>query len=760
MNPRILIVLLTAGLVLSCTDRLSEVYTMAQESRSFVVEVESARTSVDGLHITWEEGDPIAVFDKTAVGRFVVSGSGGAFSASGSVTAGATQFAGTYPWRDAAKRMSGAITSSPLIPSEQSNADGSNVPLAALFSSSGSLLFTPVAAVFKFVVDEEDGGRYARVTISGNNAEKGLCGTCLFNHSTGNVTIQNPGSSIAFAPESGAIPAGTYYLPFYVSGAATASRSFSAGITIMAETAAGAVFYKKSTAALSCKRGVIYNCGSLPATEARVIPGDPDAEEYATEPMKFKGEASGSYTTYQTRTALGMQRMDRICEGNSNQDRWGGWNGVKPDSYISTNTEGFWRTGRWKGRSVMVDPDGNVAVLRGMNYVCPEPMCRASTSTSKEVYETRFPSDLEWSVYAGNLLDSLGFNMFMVGPSIIGNYRHDSSSGHGMSEEMENNLRHPASGRELSQIEWLNFLIQFNWGYKNYGVGSPTTSAPWMAMMFDPEYIPHIEGLARDGAELFKDCKNFIGYYTDNELGMYESTTSSNKLLTLKNFLALKGVTSPRYCSCAYDWAVEWMKENYGTDVYSSEMEDPFIEAVVGYYYRTASEAIHKYDPNHLYLGSRLHYNSKKKATVLRACAKYCDVISLNYYENVFEPVASYFGVDLPASVGEKPYLVTEFYVKNITSPYVNEGAGDFTDCQRSRGLWYNNFTIKLIEEGNCAGWQWFKYNDDYRTASSGWVNKGIIKSDMSGPYKECTDLMEELNRNTYQILDYYTPVK
>lgn len=499
--------------------------------------------------------------------------------------------------------------------------------------------------------------------------------------------------------------------------------------------------------------------------DASIIKGDPDAkEEYTTQAMNFKAQPKDAFKSYQARTAGGMNRMDKIRYGFSNQDKWGGFEGVTPHSYISTNPGGFWRTGRWHDRTVMVDPDGNVALIRGMNYVCPEPFCNSSTPTTQAYFEAKYKNMDQWAAETSKILTDLGFNMFMTGPSVASNYRFAASSGYGISTTMEEKLHNPEGGKCFSQIEWLNFLITFWWDYKNITRVSPTSEGPWPAIMFDPSYLSYIDQIAKAFTPNFVESRYFIGYYSDNEINFCDTGSRTTKTASLKNFLALKDMTAaagyPRYCTYAYNWAVEWMRSKYGTTTYSEDMEPSFMEAVADYYYRTAAEAIKRYDPNHLYLGSRLHYDSKHDAGVLRACARWCDVVSLNYYDNVFEPVESYFGGTLKENCGEKPYIVTEFYVKDMVSDplYVNEGAGDFVDSQKARGLWYSNFCIKLIEEGNCAGWQWFKYYDDWY--NTGYVNKGILKYDESGTYTDAVSLMEELNRNSYKILEYYTDLE
>src|SRR6516225_11957500 len=46
-------------------------------------------------------------------------------------------------------------------------------------------------------------------------------------------------------------------------------------------------------------------------------------------------------------------------------------------------------------------------------------------------------------------------------------------------------------------------------------------------------------------------------------------------------------------------------------------------------YFRTVAEALHRHDPDHLYLGSRFAWQTTE---AVEACAHWCDVVSFNRY--------------------------------------------------------------------------------------------------------------------------------
>jgi len=496
---------------------------------------------------------------------------------------------------------------------------------------------------------------------------------------------------------------------------------------------------------------------------------DKSKEEYTNITTKWKSSPSASYSNKSTRMATGMNWMDKVKAGYSFQDKWGGAIGVKPDYILSTNPEGFWRVGRYGGRSVMVDPDGNIAILRGMNNVSPEPYSEGSTATSSALYNSKYSTDLSFASQAGQWMDQYQFNLFSSNCKRILLYRENNdcvdkaTRTHYMSPEMENAIRRPSATHVTSQIENFYFTRTFFYDYYRITGTSPGKSQPILALIFDPYWPEYLDGFAAKAAEWFKDSPEFVGYFIDNELPVFGTASGAltEVTLSLKNMLSstegcLISNGDPRFKEYAFRWTQNWMKENYGTTTYSASMEDAYVKAVCEYYFKTCTEAIRRHDPNHLILGSRICSPHRKNEIYMRAAAKYCDVVSINYYDDNFD-YSDTDAANYAAWLGNTPYFITEFYVKGMDVQTINEGAGDFVATQKDRGQWYNNYCIKMIEKGNCAGWMWFKFWNDTDSNGTKWVNKGIVKLDMSGLYTDCTDLMLDLNRNSIQILKYYS---
>ena len=100
--------------------------------------------------------------------------------------------------------------------------------------------------------------------------------------------------------------------------------------------------------------------------------------------------------------------------------------------------------------------------------------------------------------------------------------------------------------------------------------------------------------------------------------------------------------------------------------------------------------------------------------------------------------------------------MITEWYVKGDDSGLVNDsGAGWIVGTQKERGLFYQNYTLGLLESPNCVGWHWFRYQDEAEQGSPKSSNKGVVDFDFE-PYTYLIDQMKAINDQAYSIRDYF----
>ena len=140
-----------------------------------------------------------------------------------------------------------------------------------------------------------------------------------------------------------------------------------------------------------------------------------------------------------------------------------------------------------------------------------------------------------------------------------------------------------------------------------------------MYFRFDPEFETYCDEMAQK-LVANKTDKNIIGYFSDNELPFGPKN--------LEGYLTLKNPNDPGRL-----YAESRLKQQGITlQQITDEHREEFAGVVAERYYKVVSEAIRKYDPNHLYLGSRLHGKPKFIRQIVEAAGRYCDVVAINYY--------------------------------------------------------------------------------------------------------------------------------
>lgn len=266
-----------------------------------------------------------------------------------------------------------------------------------------------------------------------------------------------------------------------------------------------------------------------------------------------------------------------------------------------------------------------------------------------------------------------------------------------------------------------------------------------------PVFHPEFEGFCAEYAQRHltaaQEDPYLLGHFSDNEMPL--RTTALDRYISLPE-------TDP-----GHQAAKAWIEEHgavKGKEGYAPDDREAFLGHVLDTYCRAVSEAIRSADPNHMYLGSRLHGSDKRHEIVLRTCGKYVDVVSVNWYGCWTPERAS---MDDWLEWAGKPFLITEWYAKGMDSGMSNvTGAGWTVKTQEDRGRFYENFTLGLLAHPGCVGWHWFKYmdNDPTNTAadpSNLDSNKGIV-SNVYEPYPELLHRMQGINVRKYELIEHF----
>jgi hypothetical protein len=426
-------------------------------------------------------------------------------------------------------------------------------------------------------------------------------------------------------------------------------------------------------------------------------------------------DPNGEWTNYPTRTLENFPAAVRE-KVDSGLNLYGGL------SLLKTNATGFFHTAKRDGRWWLVDPAGDLALYKGVASVN-----RLQTAGARAAFQSKFGSETNWAARTTALLRDHGF------------------MGAGAWSDIET-LR--ATAHPLVYTRILNFMAAY--GRKRGGTYMQPGHTGYpedCIFVFDPAFETFCDQYAQSLAEN-KNDPWLLGYFSDNELPFRPAS--------LPHYLALPEKDAGR------EAAVAWLRARHGDQAnppaVSTQDQKEFLEFVVERYFRITSRAIKKYDPNHLFLGSRFYGSDLSQPEVFRAAGRQVDVVSVNWY-HAWTPDAARLAMWERES--GKPILITEWYAKGMDSGMANRGgAGWVVKTQRDRGQFYQNFTLALLESKVCVGWDWFKYmdNDPSDTGadpSNRDSNKGILSSRYES-YEPLLQAMKQLNERTYSLVEYF----
>jgi hypothetical protein len=438
------------------------------------------------------------------------------------------------------------------------------------------------------------------------------------------------------------------------------------------------------------------------------------------EQVLAKAEISDDWKTFPTRTladlpAAATERLD------SSLSQFGGLLASKGKAAAS----GFFYATNLSGRWWLVDPEGCLFLDKGVTDVA---MPRGASS--KKVFQEKYGSESSWADQTTVFLRSLGFNN-------LGAWSDTA------------NLRQAAKPMPYTRV--LNFMSGY--GDKRGGTYQQSGHMGYPSdciFVFDSAFETYCDERARLLAEL-KNDPWLLGYFSDNELPLRREE--------LKNYLKLPEQDP------GHQAALKWLQAKHGVQATVADItpqdEKDFLALVVERYYRIVNSAIKKYDPNHLFLGSRFNGRALSYPEIFKAAGPNVDVVAVNYYRT-WTP--SQEQLALWSREAGKPIVITEWYAKAMDAGLANiGGAGWIVKTQRDRGAFYQNFTLGLLESKVCVGWDWFKYADNDPTnlkadPSNRDANKGIINI-LYQPYQPLIEAMKPLNDRAYSLVEYFDKV-
>jgi hypothetical protein len=400
------------------------------------------------------------------------------------------------------------------------------------------------------------------------------------------------------------------------------------------------------------------------------------------------------------------------------------------DTRTTRRATGFFRiekpttpAGRWW----LIDPDGHPFYNIGLAVVQPK---IGASKTALAARRAKYGDEAAWAAAVTDELRALGFN----------------GTGAWSSDAI---LRE--APRPLPYTVVWNFMSEYGRHRGGtYQLPGHTGYPENAIFVFDPGFEAFCEKHAAKLAST-RDDPYLLGHFSDNELPFRGNS--------LDNFLKLP--PDEPGGRAARDWlAARRAKASSAAKAAepTADERDAFLELVAERYFSIVSAAIRRHDPNHLYLGSRIHGQALRQRGPWVAAGRHVDLIAANIYY-MWTPNRALFAQW--AGWSGKPFLVTEWYAKGMDSGLPNTtGAGWTVATQAERGKFYQHFTLGLLETPTCVGWHWFRYTDndpgDLTTDPSNRdSNKGLVNIRYE-PYAPLADAMRPVNERVYRLIEYF----
>jgi hypothetical protein len=412
---------------------------------------------------------------------------------------------------------------------------------------------------------------------------------------------------------------------------------------------------------------------------------------------------------------------------------------------------GSFRVEEQDGRWWFVDPSGRPFYLVGTDHVsygghwCEKLGYSPYGRAAARIYG----SEESWATATVQRLQAWGFNALTAG--------HSAS------------LRH----RGLPHIEFLSLGADF----AGREAICPKTTWTGFPDVFSTNWAKHCDEKARRMCAPARDDPSRIGYFLDNELewlgkrwrpdGLFEETWKLAPDRPAKQawaaFVAAEpggvvgfndafGTAFPDAAALVADTSPRPARTTAPPAIATR-----WARRVAEEYFRVATEAVRRHDPNHLVLGCRF---AGSAPDIWDIAGRYCDVVSFNLYPRIDVdrgvPARVRDEIDAWQRAAGRPMMLTEWSFPALDAGLPSlHGAGMRVDTQAQRAKCFGHFQEFLFRLPYMVGSCYFMYLDEPAQGISSTFpedsNYGLVSSD-DVPWPEIVAVAARLNPRAVEL--------
>ena len=176
--------------------------------------------------------------------------------------------------------------------------------------------------------------------------------------------------------------------------------------------------------------------------------------------------------------------------------------------------------------------------------------------------------------------------------------------------------------------------------------------------------------------------------------------------------------------------AGNWRPETDLSNANETRDNTRFLLAVVDRYYKCASKAIRRHDPNHLFVGDKINANTDCADTIIRTTTRYTDIFFYQYYSR-YE--VQKFAMDRWSKILDQPMINGDSAYTQVT-PAMPHPFGPIATGVEERIQWTNTFFREAFARPDFVGWHY-----------CGWVD-GDNKMNVPGrEYRQHSGMIDSL---------------
>jgi len=173
---------------------------------------------------------------------------------------------------------------------------------------------------------------------------------------------------------------------------------------------------------------------------------------------------------------------------------------------------------------------------------------------------------------------------------------------------------------------------------------------------------------------------------------------------------------------------------------------DAFTQMIADRFYEVSTRVVREILPETLILGTR--FSGDAPDSVIKACGKTCDVISVNIYSP--DPQSTKALLTRYSVLGQRPLMATEFSWRSAENQSGNpntRGAGQVVPTQQDRADRYRAFVTDLFQYPMVIGAHWFEWADQSPQGRFDGENSNYGIVDIKhGRYETLLKTMAEVN--------------